>query len=87
MAQNKAAQKLEQDLFTKMAECSTAEALNDQVIVPFIQALETICADRSYVLNIFGERSNLVIAPDGHADVLYQMIEAYLDEQNVGDAP
>ena len=87
MARGGDAVKLEKDLFKRMADCSTAEALNDEVIVPFVQAFEAICADRGYVMNIFGDRSNLVVTPEGHADVLYQMIEAYLDEQNVGDGP
>jgi len=85
MSQTTSAQALEKDLFARMADCATAERLNDQVILPFVQALEAICVDRGYVMNIYGDNSNLVITPDGHAEALFQMIYTYLAEQEVGD--
>ncbi len=43
------------DLFKRMEAEKTAEALNDNVIIPFAAALEEICRARGYVLNIYGE--------------------------------
>ncbi len=75
----KAADELRADLQRRMADCETAEALNDQVIVPFILALEATCAARGYLLNIYGERSNLSVSTPERAEVIYQLIEDYLD--------
>lgn len=72
------------DLQTRMENCNTAESLNDQVITPFIQSLVTVCDARGYVLNIYGENCNLAITPGDHAESLFQLIEAYLDESNLG---
>ena len=72
------------DLVNRMENCPTAEDLNTQVITPFIQALVTVCDARGYVLNIYGENCNLAITPDDHAESVYQLIEAYFDEANLG---
>ncbi len=75
----KAAEELRAELQRRMAACETADALNDQVIVPFILALEATCAARGYLLNIYGERSNLAVSSAERAEVIYQLIEDYLD--------
>ncbi len=72
------------DLQARMENCSNAETLNDQVITPFIQSLVTVCDARGYVLNVYGENCNLAITPGDHSEPLFQLIEAYLDEANLG---
>lgn len=71
-------------LLLKMEECKTAEDLNSQIITPFIQSLVTVCDARGYVLNIYGDHCNLVISPEDHAEQLFKLIEAYLDEATAG---
>ncbi|HAD86297.1 MAG TPA: hypothetical protein DCG48_02950 [Rhodospirillaceae bacterium] len=66
----------------RMESCQTAEALNDRVILPFVQALEAVCGARGYVLNIYGEQSNLVFTGDEDAsEEIYALIESFLDSQ------
>lgn len=72
------------DLQARMENCNNAETLNDQVITPFIQSLVTVCDARGYVLNVYGENCNLAITPGDHSEPLFQLIEAYLDEANLG---
>ena len=68
-------------LAERMEACSDAEKLNDQVIMPFIAALEAVCGARGYVLNIYGEASNLVFTGDeARAEAIYTLVEGYLDE-------
>ena len=68
-------------LAERMEACPDAENLNDQVIMPFIAALETVCGARGYVLNIYGETSNLVFTGDeAQAEAIYTFVEEYLDE-------
>ena len=55
-------EKLRDEFLAQMAQYETAEALNDKMIAPFIAALETVCAERGYLLNIYGESSNLVFS-------------------------
>ena len=62
-----------------MEKCDTADALNDNVIVPFIAALESVCGARGYVLNIYGEKSNVVLTNEADAPAIYELIEEYLD--------
>lgn len=62
-----------------MQKCDTAEKLNDAVIVPFVTALESVCSARGYVLNIYGEKSNVVFTNEADAPVIYSLIEEYLD--------
>jgi hypothetical protein len=70
---------LMRDLFERMEAEKTAEALNDNVIIPFAAALEEICRARGYVLNIYGEASNIVFAGDGKdAEAIYRLVEEYL---------
>lgn len=69
-------------LIAEMDGAPTAEALNDQVIQPFTQALEAVCQARGYVLNIYGEASNLVFSGDADAaEDIYAMVEDYLDSR------
>ena len=73
------AEALMQTLFRKMEAEKTAEGLNDNVIIPFAAALEEVCEARGYVLNIFGDKSNIVFTGDqADAQAIYEMIEEYL---------
>lgn len=64
-------------LIARMARYPDAEALNDNVITPFATALETVCRERGYVLNIYGDSSNLVVSNDEDAEAIFQLVEAY----------
>ena len=68
----------------RMERYQDAETLNENVITPFARALETVCAARGYLLNIYGERSNVVVAGPEDAEVIYQLVEAYLDDTGRG---
>ena len=68
-----------------MEKCESADALNDNVIVPFIVALESVCSARGYVLNIYGEKSNVVLTNEADAPALYEVIEEYLDSVGEDD--
>jgi hypothetical protein len=73
------AEALMQTLFRKMEAEKTAEGLNDNVIIPFAAALEEVCEARGYVLNIFGDKSNIVFTGNqADAQAIYEMIEEYL---------
>ena len=73
------AQALMRQLFLKMEAEKTAEGLNDNVIIPFAAALEEVCEARGYVLNIFGEKSNIVFTgSEADAEAIYELIEDYL---------
>lgn len=71
------------DLIARMETCQTAEALNDEVIRPFVEALVTVCDARGYVFNIYGDHCNLAITPETHSEALYRLIDSYLDEANL----
>jgi hypothetical protein len=75
-------EKLQEQFLAQMAEHENAEALNDKLIAPFIAALETVCAERGYLLNIYGESSNLVFSSEEDAEVIYGLVEQYLDERD-----
>jgi len=68
-------------LLERMENCEDAEALNDNVIIPFTAALETVCGARGYLLNIYGDKSNLAITSDEDAEAIYALIEDYLDSR------
>ncbi len=73
------AEALMRTLFKKMEAEKTADGLNDNVIVPFAAALENVCGARGYVLNIFGEKSNIVFTGnEADARAIYKLIEDYL---------
>ncbi len=73
---------LMRDLFRRMEAEKTAEGLNDNVITPFAAALEEVCRARGYVLNIFGEASNIVFTGDEKdAEAIYKLVEDYLAAQ------
>jgi hypothetical protein len=83
----KPADDLRRLLLERMEGCPTAEALNDRVILPFIQALEDVCGARGYVLNIYGEQANLTFTGDEDAaEEIYALIESYLDSRAEGAA-
>lgn len=79
------AKKLQEEMVARMAQYSDAESLNDNVITPFVAALETVCIDRGYVLNIYGEGSNLVISTPDDASVIFQLVEDYFAAQDDED--
>lgn len=69
-------------LIQRMDACETAEQLNDEVLMPFALALEKVCGARGYVMNIYGETSNIVFSGNAeNAETIYQIVEAYLDDQ------
>ncbi len=71
-----------QDLIKRMDACDTAERLNDEVLMPFVLALEKVCGARGYVMNIYGETANMVFSGNPQdAETIYQIVEAYLDDQ------
>ena len=75
-------QGLMQSLFERMEATEDAQSLNDNVIIPFMAALENVCDARGYVLNIHGEKSNLVYTgEDADAAAIYQLVEDYLAAQ------
>ena len=77
---------LRAELLELMERQDTAEALNDNVIMPFVAALEAVCSARGYSLNIYGDCSNLVITTEEDAEAIYAMVETYLDEKTEADA-
>lgn len=83
-AGNKGKTGLINELQKQMEACPNAETLNDQVITPFVQALVSVCDARGYVLNIYGDHCNLAITPEEHAESLFQLIESYLDDADLG---
>ena len=69
-------------LAERMEACPDAESLNNQVLIPFAAALETVCGARGYVLNIYGETSNIVFSGDpDDAEILYRIIDDYLESR------
>lgn len=69
-------------IFERMEATQNAGQLNDQVIVPFMRALEDVCGARGYILNIYSESANLVFTGDNDAaEDLYALIEEYLDSR------
>lgn len=77
---NRSADELMHYLAGEMERHQTAEALNDNVLIPFMAALEKVAEARGYVLNIYGEQSNLVFTSDEHAEQIYHLVEGYLDD-------
>ena len=74
---------LMRELIERMEACDDAETLNDEVIIPFAAALETVCGARGYLLTIYGETSNIVFTgePDDAAAV-YDLVENFLDARD-----
>lgn len=66
-------------IISRMEDCPNAEALNDEVIMPFILALEKVCEARGYLMNIYGERSNIAVTTPDDAETIYHIVEDYLD--------
>ncbi len=65
------------EMVARMARHATAEALNEHVIMPFAVALEAVCQERGYILNIYGESSNLVVSSEEDARAIFELIENY----------
>lgn len=79
----RAADDLMRLLAERMEACVDAETLNDEVLIPFAAALETVCAARGYVLNVYGEMSNIVFSGDpDDAEAIYRLIDDYLDSRS-----
>ncbi|MEE2698740.1 MAG: hypothetical protein VX923_03490 [Pseudomonadota bacterium] len=73
---------LKLSLFNMMKNEKTIEGLNEKVIIPFITAMEDICAARGYVLNIYGERSNLIFTRKAkEAEDINKLVEDYLSNK------
>ncbi len=73
-------------LIKRMDACPTAESLNNEVLMPFITAMENVCSARGYVLNVYGETANVIFSGDEeHAEAIYQIVEAYMDDQDDTD--
>ena len=66
-------------IIAQMDAYHSAESINENVIMPFILALENVCEARGYLMNIFGNRSNLTISSPEEAETIYHLIEEYLD--------
>lgn len=71
-------------IIQRMEDCPNAEALNDDVIMPFIMALEKVSEARGYLMNIYGERSNIAMTTPDDAETIYHLIEEYLDTASEG---
>lgn len=66
-----------------MASCENGELLNSEIITPFMTALVDICNARGYVFNIYGDHCNLIVTPGDHAEPIFNLLEAYLDESEI----
>ena len=75
-----AGKKLMKYLVREMEKCNDVSALNENVIIPFISALEKTADSRSYVLNIYGRKSNLVFTNEEDSEAIYNIVEEYLDK-------
>lgn len=74
------------ELIRRMDACPTAEKLNDEVLMPFVLALEKVCGARGYVMNIYGETANIVFSGNAEdTEAIYQIVEAYMDDQQDDD--
>ena len=81
-----AAEALMRLLHERMENEDSAEKLNDNVIIPFVAALEEICATRGYVLNIHGDKSNIVFSgEEADAEAIYRLVDDYLSAREDGD--
>ena len=66
-------------LVMEMDACPDAESLNNQVLRPFVAALEVVCGARGYVLNIYGETSNIIFTGDpDDAEEIFRFTDTYL---------
>lgn len=76
---NKSPDNVVRELIAEMDRHRSAEALNDNVIIPFMTALEEVAEARGYLFNIYGEKSNIVFTNEEHAEQIYYLIEQYMD--------
>ena len=67
--------------FNEMEKHKDAESLNDNILVPFMRALEEVATARNYVLNIYGEKSNIVFSDVEDAKQIFQLVENYFDNK------
>jgi hypothetical protein len=73
------------EMLERMAQYDNAESLNDNVITPFAAALEKICGERGYVLNVYGDSSNLVVSNEEDAEAIFQLVEEYFESSEAVD--
>ena len=73
------------EMLERMAQYDNAESLNDNVITPFAAALEQICGERGYVLNVYGDSSNLVVSNEEDAEAIFQLVEEYFESSEAVD--
>lgn len=73
------------EMLERMAKYDNAESLNDNVITPFAAALEKICGERGYVLNVYGDSSNLVVSNEEDAEAIFQLVEEYFESSEAVD--
>ena len=67
------------NLVALMEVCPDAESLNNEVLIPFAAALETVCGARGYVLNIYGETSNIIFTGDSDdSEEIFKFTDVYL---------
>ncbi|MEX2618357.1 MAG: hypothetical protein WD767_19915 [Alphaproteobacteria bacterium] len=74
------------EMLALMAQYDNAESLNDSVITPFATALEKICGERGYVLNVYGDSSNLVVSNEEDAEAIFQLVEEYFEAREAVEA-
>ena len=67
--------------FNEMEKHKDAQSLNDNILVPFMCALEEVATARDYVLNIYGEKSNIVFSDVEDAKQIFQLVENYFDNK------
>ena len=74
---------LRENLIKRMESCPDAESLNKEVLMPFAAALEAVCGARGYVLNIYGETSNIIFTGDpDDAEEIFKSVDSYLDSRD-----
>ena len=72
-----------ESLIKRMESCPNAESLNKEVLMPFAAALEAVCGARGYVLNIYGETSNIIFTGDpDDAEEIFRSVDSYLESRD-----
>ena len=80
---NSRADNLMTELVKQMEACPNAEALNEEVLMPFVTALEVVCGARGYVLNIYGETANIIFSGDpDDAEEIFKYTDHYLAKRD-----
>lgn len=77
----KSSESLTKMFYQEMEKNNDVQSLNDNVLIPFITALEQTAEARNYVLNIYGKKSNLAFTNEQDAEAIFDLIERYLDKK------